>query len=185
MTIGCHIGWHVPLTRGKKWKKCHLQQSSLLSIKYSIIKSLWLIDIEKSCFWPKCLIKQKSWWIILSYNLFILLPQYYTKISHITSLLKYISHFSYSMTCMAQAYSSPTKSSSFVEFFWRELIKLSSQLFKSPQSLQYCHQVWSTHLVKVLKCRKLYSMATILGDSSVLVLANNMVYNFYFARFPF
>ncbi len=65
------------------------------------------------------------------------------------------------------------------------MIKLSSKLLKSPQSLQYCHQVWSTHLVKILKCRKLYSMAIILGDSSVLVLANAMANSFYFARLPF
>jgi hypothetical protein len=88
MTIGCHIGWHVPLTRGKKWKKewCHLQQSSPFSIKYSIIKILWLTNIEKSCFGPKCLNKSnnfhKRWCIIFSYVISFLAYNFIKKITY-------------------------------------------------------------------------------------------------------
>jgi hypothetical protein len=46
---------------------------------------------------------------------------------------------------------------------FEKIITSSFKLLKSPLSLEYWHQVWCTHLVKILKFKKLYSMATILG----------------------
>ncbi len=68
---------------------------------------------------------------------------------------------------LVQIYSSHTKYSPFVEFF-KELIKSNSKLLKSPQSSQYCYQVWSTHLVNFLKCKKLYFSINFLREYSVL-----------------
>jgi len=83
---------------------------------------------------------------------------------YINSVLKYIFHFLYYMTniILVQIYESHIKISSFVEFF-EKIIKSSYKLLKSPLSLEYWHQVWCTHLVKILKLKKLYSMSTILG----------------------
>jgi hypothetical protein len=60
---------------------------------------------------------------------------------------------------LVQTYSSHIIFSSFVKF--EELSKSSSKLFKSPQNLQYCHQIWCKHFVKILKCQKLYCATTI------------------------
>jgi hypothetical protein len=156
MTIGCHVGWHVPLTRGKKWKKQMMPPSTIFPSFNKIFNNkVFMAYWHWKIMFSTKMLKQTWKWV----DCFVLYPFHSSptilyKKSHITSLLKYISHFSYYMTCMAEMYSSPTKSSSFVEFFWRKLIKLNSKLLKSPQSLQYCHQVWCTHLVKILKCKK-------------------------------
>ncbi len=67
---------------------------------------------------------------------------------------------------LVKIYSSYIKSSSFADFF-EELNKSSSKLFTSPQSSQYCHLVWCTHLAKILNCKKLYFVTIILKNFNV------------------
>lgn len=59
----------------------------------------WLTNIEKTCFWPKCLNEnnnfQKNWWSIFFYIIFIFHLNFHTRISSITSLWNIFSHFSY------------------------------------------------------------------------------------------
>jgi hypothetical protein len=69
-----------------------------LSLKYLIIIFFWLTNIEKICFWPKCLNEnnsfQKNWWSIFSYIILIFHLHFHTRISP-NFTLKYIYHFSY------------------------------------------------------------------------------------------
>jgi hypothetical protein len=50
-----------------------------------------------------------------------------------------------------------------------EELSTSSSKFQNFQSSQYFHQIWCTHLVKFLKCRKLYFVRKILGDFNVFL----------------
>jgi hypothetical protein len=109
MTIKCHIGWHVSLTReiwmGKKnacLNNLPLFILTFFLLKCSIIILLWLISSQKNNVSnQKSLNKsnnfQRDWWIIFCYIIFILHLKFYTNISPITSLLEYIFHFSYFM----------------------------------------------------------------------------------------
>jgi hypothetical protein len=134
MTIKCHIGLCVPLTKDLNFIfYCHLRQSSLLSLKYWIIKVLKLTNIEESCFWPKSLNKsnnlQKNWWIIFSYIIFILHLKFHTKITYSFIFEKYFSYFIFLMyIILVQIYSSHINFLFFVDF--EELSKSSSKIFK-------------------------------------------------------
>jgi len=82
--------------------------------------------------------------------------------------LKYIFHFSYFVgsIILVQIYHHIQNIHVILNIF-EELSTSSYKKFQEFQSSQYFHQIWCTHLVKILKCRKLYFVKTILGDFNV------------------
>jgi len=48
--------------------------------------------------------------------------------------------------------------------------------FQNFQSSQYFHQIWCTHLVKFLKCKKLYFVRTILGVFNVFLPSPHILF---------
>jgi hypothetical protein len=157
-------------------KLCHPQKSSplsfdmFLSLKYSIINIFWLTNIQITCFWPKCLNEsknfQKNGWSAFSYIIFIFHLNFHTRISPITLLwnIFIIFHTLWWVLFWSQ-YIITYKIFIFTEYFW----KIKYIKFQNFQSSQYFHQIQCTHLVKFLKCRKLYFVRTILGDFDVFL----------------
>ncbi len=108
---------------------------------------------------------------------FHFLPKFSYKNIIYNLTLKYISHFSYFVAgiILVQIYHHIENIHLLLNTF-EKLSTSSSKIFKFPQSSQHFHQIWCTHLVKILKCKKLYFVRTILGDSNVFLPSPHILF---------